>query len=360
MSRTENYAFDITFHPGWWNKHTDICFTEEFFKDPEKRINSDIIMRRVLFEKFGKWGLGEENPKPRPILGSDLIASGFLYSEMLGCKVRYSEENPPEVLCAHIDDEDALNFLAPSLEESSIWRNIEHQIQWMKEKYGYVESAVNLQGILNLALDLRGESIFIDLYMNEKIAHNILEQCYNLSVAIGKRLAGVSSTLSGGVTAIVKKLPFEKIYVNSNCSVEMVSGSCYQDFLMKYDQLLSKAFQPYGIHHCGQSMEHVAEEYAQVLNLSFAEVGAGSDIRAVRKAFPKIHLNLRYSPVKLAEISEKELQIELKQMYEQSGGDECKTSISCVGIDSLTSDSQVEMFLKLCSTIQSQQEMKSE
>jgi hypothetical protein len=90
--------YDITFHPTWWNKHAGICFTEDFFTNPEIRINSDMVMRRTL---FWKWGLGEEDPRPRPVLGSDLIASGFLYSEIMGCEVRYSEENPPEVLCAN-------------------------------------------------------------------------------------------------------------------------------------------------------------------------------------------------------------------------------------------------------------------
>ncbi len=345
--------YDVTFHPGWWNQHADINFTEDFFTNPENRINSDIIMRKTLFEKFGKWGLGEENPQARPVLGSDLIASGFLYSEIMGCEVRYSEGNPPEVQCAKLDDSAALKLSAPSLDSSSIWQNIEDQIQWMLNKYGYIESAINLQGILNIALDLRGESIFVDLYMNEEIAQNILEQCYKISYEIGQRLSEISSYLSGGVTAIVNKLPFEKIYVNSNCSVEMISGACYKDFLFKYDQKLSKEFQPYGIHHCGQSLEHVAYEYAQVPNLSFVEVGAGSNIAAVRDAFPETHLNLRYSPVKLLEVSKKDLQVELKKMYEQSGGAGSKTSISCVGIDANTPVRQVEMFLDLCSRIDS-------
>jgi len=39
-------------------------------------------IRRVLIEKFSEYDLGEEHQAPRPILGSDLIASDFLHSEI--------------------------------------------------------------------------------------------------------------------------------------------------------------------------------------------------------------------------------------------------------------------------------------
>lgn len=339
---------DVTFHPGWWNRHAGVCFTRDFFADPQVRIESDIMMRRTLFEKFGALGLGEEDPKARPILGSDLIASGFLYSEILGCEVRYSEADAPEVRCASIDDEEALKLTATPLDESPIWQNVENQIQTLCDKYGYVESAINLQGILNLALDLRGEQIFVDLLVNEELACNVFEECYKLTLAVGKRLSEVSSTLSGGVTAITKRLSLGKIYVHSNCSVEMISGSCYRQSLLEYDQRLSRDFQPYGIHHCGQSLEHVAQEYAEVPDLSFVEVGAGSDIAAVRESFPKTHLNLRYSPVKLVDVTVEQLRIDLRHMYERAGGAGSMASVSCVGIDADTPDSQVIAFLELC------------
>jgi hypothetical protein len=44
----------------------------------------------------------------------------------------------------------------------------------------------------------------------------------------------------------------------------------------------------------------------------------------------------------------------------QAGGSACKTSISCIGIDTDTPDSQVKMFLDLCSNIYSLMEMESE
>ena len=66
----KHFPFDVTFHPSWWHKHAGIDFSQRFFDDPEYRIEADKAMRRCLFEKFGDFGLGEENPQDRPLLGS--------------------------------------------------------------------------------------------------------------------------------------------------------------------------------------------------------------------------------------------------------------------------------------------------
>ncbi|MBF9016584.1 MULTISPECIES: hypothetical protein [unclassified Oceanispirochaeta] len=339
--------FDVTFHPSWWNEKLGISFSEEFFDNPRYRIESDLRMRKFFFEKFGKWGIGEETPSPRPLLGSDLIASGYLFSQLLGCEVRFGENIPPEVLSAGLTDDEAAGFIAPNIKESPLWQKVEEQISWLLKEYGQVHSALNLQGVLNLALDLRGESIFIDMYQDKNLAERLLNQCFELLASSGKRLSDVSYSLSGGVTAITNSLDMTGLYVHSNCSVEMVSLENYRDFLQEYDIRLSGMFQPYGIHHCGQSMEHVVGGYAAVPELSFAEVGAGSDIETVRKFLPDCWLNLRYSPVRLAKVEAKELKEELRDMYRQAGGKGSETSISCVGIDSSVPDRQVDLFLEI-------------
>lgn len=340
-------VYDVTFHPSWWYRNAGISFTKSFFEDPACRVAADMKMRRRLFEKFGEWGIGSEHPEPRPILGSDLIASGYLLSELLGCSISYSEATPPAVLCLGLSEDEALHFRAPDLAASKVWEKTEEQIFWLQKEYGSVHAAVNLQGVLNLALDLRGESIFVDMYQYEAAARNLLRQCLLLSLNVGRRLKEVSSSLSGGVTAITNCLAIPSLYVHSNCSVEMVSLDTYREFLLEHDIALSHAFQPYGVHHCGGSMEHVAAGYAEIPNLSFAEIGAGSDISEVRRQLPNCHLNLRYSPVKLAVATEDELREDLYQMVNTVGGNTEAVSVSCVGIDASVPDGQISLFLSI-------------
>ncbi|AOT71268.1 uroporphyrinogen decarboxylase family protein [Geosporobacter ferrireducens] len=341
--------FDVTFHPSWWYKHAGVSFKREFFTDPEYRIEADIQMRKVLHEKFGDFGLGEKKPQPRPLLGSDLIASGFLHSEIMGCEVRYQEENPPEVICTNLSDEAVMNLRLPELEKIELWKNIEEQGKYLYEKFGFVETHMNLMGIQNIAMDLRGQNLLMDYYLNPELAHHLLGLCTQLSIAIGRWFKRYSNNLSAGVTAIVKQT-VPDMYLTSNCTVEMISLDTYNTFLAEYDQLLAEAFGSFGIHHCGQTMEHVVEGYKNIKNLKFAEVGAFSDIGYVRKHLPDIHLNLRYSPVKLKDVQGDELYQEIHRMIEL-GKPFNLLSISCVGIDSLVKDEQVRNFLSCCKNI---------
>ncbi len=341
---------DVTFHPSWWNSKIGIDFSRDFFFNPEKRIPADQEMRRELHRLFGAFGLGDENPQARPVWGTDLLASGFLYSALLGCDIRYGADIPPEVISPKLTADQMKDFKLPDLDAHPLWQEAMADVEYLKKKYGHVISAINLQGVLNLALDLRGEEVMMDFYMNPEDTSAFIGKLTDFSLDVGKRIKSFSDVMSGGVTAIVNFLPGIKgVYVHSNCSVEMVSNDTYEEFLLDADNRLSDVFQPYGIHHCGASMEHVADGYAKVRNLSFAEIGAGSDIAAVRKALPGVHLNLRYSPVRLAKISTAELEKELKTMAEAAG--EGPVSMSCVGIDTSVSDEQVSNYLEISSRL---------
>ena len=58
--------YDITFHPSWWHENAGVDFTQEFFDDPEYRMDCDVKMRRTLYERFGEYGLGEKDPRSVP------------------------------------------------------------------------------------------------------------------------------------------------------------------------------------------------------------------------------------------------------------------------------------------------------
>ncbi|MGB9662621.1 MAG: hypothetical protein ACPL5F_11525 [Moorellaceae bacterium] len=337
-------AADITFHPRWWHEKAGVDFDRKFFWDPDYRIEADRAMRRELFRRFGDVGLGDKDPAPRPILGSDLIASGFLFSEILGCDILYTPADPPEVLCRNLEDEEVADLKLPHLEECLLWQDTLKQAAYLEAKYGYVESHINLQGVQNIALDLRGTELFIDYYIRPELARKLLEICTELMLAAGKVLRQHSRFLSHGVTSITR-LVMPEVYVTSNCTVEMVSLQIYEEFLLPCDARLAEVFRPFGIHHCGKTMEHVVAGYAKLCP-EFAEVGAFSDIRAVREALPETFLNLRYSPVRLKDITKDELAADIQEMLE-AGGPTGRVSISCVGIDHMVEDDRVKEFMVL-------------
>lgn len=128
--------YDITFHPSWWYKNVGIHFTQEFFDDPEYRMDCDIKMRKALYERFGAYGIGEKNPKKRPLLGTDFLAAGYLYSELLGCEIVYQENNSPQVVCRNLDEEEIEDIEVSNLDESPVWQRTKKQIEYLKQHYG--------------------------------------------------------------------------------------------------------------------------------------------------------------------------------------------------------------------------------
>jgi len=88
---------DIVFHPSWWNAHAGMTFDEDFFYHPKKRVESERKMEQVLYDRFGRHGLGENRHENLPVIGAVHNASGYLVSEMLGCGIRYNENAAPDV-----------------------------------------------------------------------------------------------------------------------------------------------------------------------------------------------------------------------------------------------------------------------
>lgn len=342
--------YDITFHPSWWYKNAGICFTQEFFDEPEYRMDCDVKMRKVLYECFGEYGIGEKNPQKRPLLGSDLLAAGYLYSELFGCEIIYEKENSPQVICQNLDEEEIEEVQVPDLSKSPVWQRTATQLEYLKTHYGNVETYVNLMGIQNIAMDIMGQNVLMAYYSAPEETKDLLKKITDLTISVGKEFQKYSRSLSGGVTGVVQKV-MPECYLTSNCSVEMISNQLYEEFLLKCDQRLADAFGNFGIHHCGGTMEHVADGYAKVNGLVFAEVGAGSDIRAVREKLPDIWLNARFSPVDLKEASVSKIEEKVNLLVREGKNPEGKISVSCVGIDADVEIEQVCVFLKACQKV---------
>ncbi len=338
---------DVTFHPSWWHRYAGVDFDEKFFFDAEYRTEADIRMRRTLYEHFGEYGIGEEKPEPRPILFSDLIACGFLYSQLLGCETVFRKDDAPQVLCARLSDEEVRRLTVPDLDGSPLWQKVQRQIDFYLRAFGTVESAVNLMGIQNIALDLRGEDLFYDYYDEPELKDRLLGTATELSLDIGKRLYAVSSGVSAGVTSIVKQV-CPTVYLTSNCSVTMLSNEQYCEHLLPYDIRLAEAFPCFGIHHCGPNTEAVIDGYLKVPNLRFLEIGAGSDLGAVARAVGNrdIVCCIRYSPVALKTDPAEEIRRKTDEAVRAFDGDE-KLCFSCVGIDGETEPDAVRKYLRV-------------
>ena len=335
----EFLPIDIVFHPNWWNKNYGLKFTEEYFFDPERRVAQEQQMRQILYDRFGDIGLGEKNAVPKPVIGPVHLATGFLISALLGCQLRFCEGASPEALCAHMSAEQIAGLAVPDIKNTYPMNKILELAKALKEKFWYVEGDINWEGIQNVAIDLRGQELFMDYYDNPKIVRRLFDVIAETIIESTKIIRDLTNTTSISVNTIVDKVD-PNINLHSNCSVQMISPETYTEYLLDYDRRLAKDMAPYGIHHCGNNMDGIASEYAKVENAVLFDVGWGSDIARCRKQLPDAILSLRFDPVQLRTFTVDEVEQHTRRMLDEAKPLE-QCAFCCVNIDHGTPDENI-------------------
>ncbi|MCK5701461.1 MAG: hypothetical protein KAI29_09920, partial [Cyclobacteriaceae bacterium] len=208
---------DIVLAPEWWNKHEGISFDQDFFFHPTRRVADEQKMEKILYDRWGKYGLGLRKDELRPEAGAVHLASVFLLSEMLGCEVEYTEDHPPQVISADRDD-----FKLDSDEpfKSVPFKKFERMLEKLKSKYGYISGDVNWSGILNIALDIRAESIFMDMLTQPD---ETSEYLYKIGSVIEKFTTGVEAETGSTSISVNRNVRnFKKqLFLHSECSHTM-------------------------------------------------------------------------------------------------------------------------------------------
>lgn len=338
---------DVVFHPSWWHKNAGISFDDSFFYDPRRRVEDERKMEQVLYDRFGDLGLGEDHLRDLPQIGAVHLASGYLLSEMLGCKIDYYEDAPPQVICAH---KDTLDFEVEDAFRSPAFKRLVALIDQLKAKYGYVVGDINWGGVLNLAIDVRGEDIFTDMLMRpeeteiyfKKIAQVIDKFVWYIQSNTG------SSSISVNRSARLFDYP---VAIHSECSHTMISEEDYRRFLLPIDQEWSMRHVPYGIHYCGKDPHRMAEAFSEIERLTFLDVGWGGDVALLRKHLPETFFNIRLNPVDIQKYTYEELEQNIRERVIASGPDLTRTGICCVNMDKDVTDERIREIYKVAENL---------
>jgi hypothetical protein len=338
---TSKLPVEIVFHPSWWNKNVGITFDKDFFFHPARRVEAEQLMEKVLYERFGKYGLGSEHDVPQPVIGAVHNAAGYLLSEMMGCKVDYSENSSPQVRSA---DMTTLEINPQDAFQSSAFKQFINLTDKLKEKYGYLKGDVNWNGILNLALDLRGQEIMIDMYENPEQVGRFFRQIATVIETFVNGIQEETGSSSISVNRTVRHLD-KPVFLHSECSHTMISVEQYEKTLMQFDIEWSKKYRPFGVHYCGKDPHRYAESFAKIPRLDFLDVGYEGDVKILRNHLPDTFLNIRLSPVKLIDQSVDDIRTEIKKLVSDSGNLDL-TGVCCINIDDKVSDDKITTILE--------------
>jgi hypothetical protein len=269
-------------------------------------------------------------------VGAVHLAAGYLVSEMLGCRVEYREDAPPQVIPAHLD---SLQLPADAAFNSPAFKRLDRLADALRAKYGRLEGDVNFSGILNIALDLRGQTLLTDLFDTPDAAAQFLAGIAGVIEQFTQYVGRATGTTSISVNRNVRNIP-RPVYLHSQCSHTMISVAAYEKFLMPHDVAWSRRYRPFGIHYCGADPQRYAEAFARLPRLDFLDVGWPGDVAKLRRHLPETFLNIRYSPVEIVRQTPEEIRRTVRRLVHDSANP-WLTGVCCINMDQQVSDEQI-------------------
>jgi uroporphyrinogen-III decarboxylase len=329
---------ELVFNPNWWRQTAGISFDEGFYLDSATRIANDMTMRRVLFEQYGAWGLGEADPRPRPIIGSVHVAGGFVIPALLGAHIRFGAEAAPQPEPMHVTPEQIDALEKPDWQHMWPMNRLIADMDALEAEFGYVAGDLNTDGVLNAAYHLCGQQLFADFYDAPQRARRVLETIGELIVEVAEYVHARTGSYSISVNRMAELLS-PTPFIHSNCSVQMISPKSYRQMQLPVEQKMAERMQPYGIHHCGSNTHIVASEYAR-LPVSYVEVGWGSDVARCREALPDVILNLRLNPVRMLTCTAAEITRDTEYLLGAAAPLD-RVGVCCINMDAGTPDENI-------------------
>jgi uroporphyrinogen-III decarboxylase len=329
---------ELVFNPNWWYRTAGVCFDRPFYLDPQARIRNDVIMRRVLHQRYGELGLGEADPQPRPVIGSLYVAGGFVIPALLGAEIQFAPDAAPQPLPVHLKPEQIDGLEKPDFRQT--WPMVEliAQMDALEAEWGYLVGDFNTDGLLNAAYHLYGAELFADFYNAPQRVHRLLEMIAGLIVDVGDYVRQRTGSCSIAVNRMVERIN-PRLFLHANCSVSMISPRSYREVQLPIERQMAQRIQPFGIHHCGDNLQRYARAYAE-LPLAFVDVGWGSDIAACRKALPGSFFNLRLSPVRMLTCTPQEIAADTESLLLAAGPLEL-AGVCCINMDYGTPDDNI-------------------
>ncbi len=332
------YPVEIVLHPDWWHDREGLSFDADFFYHPSRRVEAEAAMEKALYERWGRYGLGGTDSEPQ--VGAVHLAAGFLVSEMLGCRVDYLEDGPPLVHPANVEQ-----LAAPVADpfRTPAFKRFESLVESLGTRHGRIRGDVNWGGVLNIALDLRGQSIFTDVYDAPEESSAFFGSIAGVLDRFTSGIAAATGTTSVSVNRIVRHFD-QPVFLHSECSHTMVSEAVYDEFLFSYDQAWSEAKRPFGIHYCGTDPHRFAAAFARLPRLDFLDLGWGGDVALLRKALPDTFFSIRLSPTEIGTMGAEEIRATVRRLAAASG-DPKLTGFCCVNMDKKVKDETITALL---------------
>ncbi len=326
----------LGFTPAWYHRRLGIDLGEAWHTDPEYRYRAIVEMKEYLHGRFPEVVEFAPNLDESGVEVDAATISGvygiLLIPMLYGVQPVYSAGNWP-------DASPAESFTKESLYEMGSPETMPHlqallrQITLLRSKWCRASGYMNYQGVLNVALKVRGEAIFTDFYDDPDWVRDFLTHIAE-SIAVTAELIYEAQ----GIRA-----PATRVFSVSNCVINLVSPDQYTEFLLPLDNRLGSRFPTFGVHTCNWNATPYFRALRTIPRLDYIDMGISSDLSLARQMFPEARRTVIYDPVGLETKSEQEIEDDIMRIAESLG----PCDIALADVDYTTPDDRVRLFLEL-------------
>ena len=213
-------------------------------------------------------------------------------------------------------------------------------MDFIEKKWGVIHGYLNYQGILNVAMKVRGPDIFMDMILDPEFTHFFLAH-----------IAQTIGDISKLVQARQRESGFDvNLLSMSNCVMNMISPEQYEEFVLPLDRKLSCEYERFGIHTCNWDVTPYLHPLRKIEKMGYLDTGKMADLAQIKQMFPDTRRAVMYSPVELENKSLVEIRKDILRIYQ----DYAPCDIVLADVESTVPDKRVTDFLDLVEDVMSQ------
>lgn len=332
-----NLRVSLGFGPRWFHERLGIDFSEEWHLNPEYRYETLLKMKTYLHKTFPmvpEFELDMENGIERTCATISGVHGIMLLPLLYGIKAIYRKDEWPDARPGQYLSKKEIERLEPfDLQSHPVVRQLFSQMETIEKKWGQINGYLNYQGILNIALKVRGNEIFLDMYDDPGFVHRFFQH--------------IAETIRDLSKLVQERQRRSGFYVNllsmSNCVVNMISPEAYREFVLPYDLMLSGEYERFGIHTCNWNITPYIDVLRSIEKMGYLDMGIISDLKRVKEVFPDARQAVLYSPVALEEKPLPEIRKDVQKIYLELA----PCDIVMADVSHTTPDSKVREFLQL-------------
>jgi len=330
---------EIGFTPRWYNDAAGVTFDEKWHTDPAHRRDTIVAMDKETKRRFGRRGeIGTLQDTDQPL---DLLTGTYgalLIPSLYGVPTTFKELDWPWSQHGQFLSDDMANTLEPpNLDANPVWAQLMGQLEWIAKENGRIVGFMNWQSVINNSYRLRGEELFPDMISDPDRVKHIFE-CVTQTMIDGIRRLYERQKASG----------VELTHVTiSNCLVNLLSPSQYEEFVLPYDRRIAEAFSMVGVHNCAWNADPYVPHYASLPKVAYIDMGLESDLAQARAAFPDARRAVMYTPMDVKEKTSAQLVRDLDRVAREYG----PCDVVLADIDLGVPDQRIHELIDLCEEI---------